>query len=115
MNREQFLARFKELTEQMYETARRKNADYSASDSDPFKNFSMVETIGFASAEQGFLTRITDKFMRVAGFVKNGTLQVVDEKVTDTLIDAANYCLLMVCYLENKEQKNEEEATRDIA
>lgn len=104
MNRTAYLARFKELTEQMYEITRKKNADYTGDSASPFKNFTMVETMGFASTEQGFMTRITDKVMRIAGFVKNGTLQVVDEKVTDTLLDCANYCLLMICYLESKDR-----------
>lgn len=102
MDKDQYLARFKELTEQMYEITRKKNSDYTGDVTAPFKNFTMVETIGFASTEQGFLTRIIDKVMRVASFIKNGTLQVVDEKVTDTLLDCANYCLLMICYLESK-------------
>jgi hypothetical protein len=62
----------------------------------------MVESIGFASTEQGFLTRITDKLMRVSTFVKTGILKVADEKVEDTLLDMANYCLLMICYLRSK-------------
>ena len=86
----------------MYETTKKKNTDYTGGDTQPFKNFEMVEVLGFATTEQGFMTRITDKVMRVAGFVKNGTLQVVDEKVTDTLLDCATYCLLMICYLESK-------------
>ncbi len=104
MNQAEYLGRFKELTEQMYEITRKKNADYTGDVSSPFKNFTMVETIGFASTEQGFMTRITDKIMRIASFVKNGTLEVVDEKVTDTLLDCANYCLLMICYLESKKE-----------
>lgn len=106
MNQEQYLKRFKELIDFMYETTKAKNHDYCGDTSRPFKNFEMVETMGFASTEQGFMTRIIDKVMRVAGFVKNGTLKVVDEKVTDTLIDCANYCLLMVCYLESKQVDN---------
>lgn len=106
MNQAEYLDRFKELTEQMYEITRKKNADYTGDARLPFKNFTMVETIGFASTEQGFMTRITDKVMRVAGFVKNGTLEVIDEKVTDTLLDCANYCLLMICYLESKHDSN---------
>ena len=102
MNQEQYLARFKEITEQMYAITRAKNHDYCGDTNLPFKNFTMVETIGFASTEQGFLTRIIDKVMRVAGFIKNGSLQVVDEKVTDTLLDCANYCILFICYLESK-------------
>lgn len=104
MNQQQYLERFKELTEQMYKITQSKNSDYCGDATLPFKNFTMVETMGFASAEQGFLTRITDKVMRVSSFVKNGILQVSDEKVTDTLLDCANYCLLMICYLESKKQ-----------
>jgi hypothetical protein len=102
MNREQYIAEFEALTKQMLEITKKKNADYTGDDQSPFKNFTMVETMGFATTEQGFCTRLTDKMMRVAGFVKNGTLQVEDEKVEDTLLDAANYCLLFICYLKSK-------------
>lgn len=102
MNREQYLQTFEELTAQMLEVTKKKNSDYTGDDNSPFKNFTMVETIGFASTEQGFMTRITDKVMRVSTFVKNGILQVADEKVEDTLLDCANYCLLMICYLRSK-------------
>lgn len=104
MNREQYLQTFEELTTQMLEITKKKNSDYTGDDSSPFKNFTMVETMGFASTEQGFLTRITDKVMRVSSFVKHGILQVADEKVEDTLLDCANYCLLMICYLRSKRE-----------
>jgi len=102
MNREQYITEFEALTKQMLEITKKKNADYTGDEQSPFKNFTMVETMGFATTEQGFCTRLTDKMMRVAGFVKNGTLQVEDEKVEDTLLDAANYCLLFICYLKSK-------------
>lgn len=102
MTREEYLKEFKGLTEQMYRITEAKNKDYTGDDAHPFKNFEMVETMGFATTEQGFMTRITDKVMRVAGFVKNGTLAVEDEKVEDTLLDMANYALLMICFLRSK-------------
>lgn len=105
MNKEQYLKTFEELTTQMLEITKKKNSDYTGDDSSPFKNFTMVEAIGFASTEQGFLTRITDKVMRISSFVKNGTLQVKDEAVEDTLLDLANYSLLMICYLRSKKDK----------
>ena len=104
MTREQYLKTFEELTAQMLEITKAKNSDYTGDDALPFKNFTMVEEMGFASTEQGFLTRITDKVMRVSSFVKNGTLQVKDEAVEDTLLDCANYCLLMLCYLRSKKR-----------
>lgn len=102
MNKQEYLVEFERLTTEMLAITTKKNSDYTGDDSSPFKNFTMVETMGFATTEQGFCTRITDKVMRIAGFVKNGTLQVEDEKVEDTLLDLANYALLMICYLRSK-------------
>ena len=99
---EQYLADFEELTKKMYEITKAKNSDYCGDVSQPFKNFTMVETMGFATTEQGFCTRLTDKMMRIAGFVNNGTLEVKDESVEDTLLDCANYALLFICYLRSK-------------
>ena len=102
MNQAEYLVEFKALTDKMYEITERKNSDYTGNSDQPFKNFTMVETMGFATTEQGFCTRLTDKLMRVSGFVKNGTLQVKDESVEDTLLDCANYSLLFICYLRSK-------------
>lgn len=102
MNREQYLEEFKKITEQMYGITQRKNSDYTGDNSQPFKNFTMVETMGAATTEQGFFTRMNDKMMRFAGFLKNGTLQVEDEKIEDTLMDLANYSILLICYLRSK-------------
>ena len=99
---DQYLKDFEELTVRMLEITKAKNSDYCGDVSQPFKNFTMVETMGFATTEQGFCTRLTDKMMRIAGFVKNGTLEVKDESVEDTLLDAANYALLFICYLRSK-------------
>ena len=105
--REEYLKDFKELTERMYAITEKKNADYTGDDNEPFKNFTMVEVMGVASTEQGFTTRMIDKLMRVGSFVKNGVLQVADEKVEDTLLDLANYCLLFICYLRSKKNRHE--------
>lgn len=103
MTKEEYLKEFKALTDQMYQITEKKNSDYTGDSSSPFKNFTMVEEMGFATTEQGFMTRITDKVMRISSFVKQGTLKVEDEKVSDTLLDLANYALLMICYLKSKE------------
>jgi len=96
---------FETTTTRMVETMKKKNADYGGAVPDPFSNFVQVETLGIATAEQGFLTRMTDKLCRVASFAKNGELQVKDESVSDTLLDLANYSLLMMAYLESKRVK----------
>lgn len=102
MNKEQYLEEFQKITTQMFEITKAKNSDYTGDTSQPFKNFTMVETMGAATTEQGFFTRMNDKMMRFAGFLKNGTLEVQDEKIEDTLMDLANYSILCICYLRSK-------------
>lgn len=97
-----YLNDFKAITEKMYTVTKAKNSDYTGDATDPFKNFKQVEFMGICSAEQGFLTRMTDKMMRISSFVKNGELQVKDESVTDTLQDLAVYSILMLCYIRSK-------------
>lgn len=102
---EDYLKDFEAITKKMYEVTKAKNTDYCGDNSDPFKNFKQVELMGICSAEQGFLTRMTDKMMRISSFVKNGELQVKDESVTDTLQDLAVYSILMLCYLRSKKER----------
>ncbi len=99
---EQYLKRFKEITEEMIETSKRKNSDYTADSGDAFANFKLIEEMGICSTEAGFLTRMTDKMARLAGLAKGRDVEVKDEKYADTLTDLANYCILLRIYLENK-------------
>ncbi len=78
--------------------SRKKNADYTGGDNDPFANFKAVEVLG-VSTSVGFLTRMMDKMKRISSFVENGQLLVKDESVTDTLQDLANYSALFAGYL----------------
>lgn len=96
------LAQLREYTERMVATAEKKNADYAGASVKPFANFSHVEDLGIATTEQGFLTRMTDKLCRITTFAKKGVLQVSDESVEDTLLDLANYALLMAAYVKAK-------------
>jgi hypothetical protein len=104
MNKDQYLAEFKLITEQMYEITKAKNNDYTNGNDDAFRNFRQVELMGICSAEQGFLTRMVDKMMRISSFVNSGQLLVKDESVTDTLQDLANYSILMLCYIKSKKK-----------
>lgn len=99
-----YLEHFKKITDEMFETTKRKNADYTGDDSDAFKNFTAVElmTGGAVTTEEGFFTRMTDKMMRFGGFIRNGVLKVQDEKIEDTILDLAVYCILFVCYRRSK-------------
>lgn len=83
------------------EISRKKNADYTGGNNDPFSNFTSVEVLGIKT-EHGFLTRMFDKMKRISSFVENGELQVKDESVLDTLNDLANYACLMAGYIQSK-------------
>lgn len=102
MNREQYLAAFEATTQKMLEITKAKNADYSWENAvDAFANFKVVDTIGVATVEQWFITRITDKLLRIVNLTKQEA-HVKDEAIEDTLIDMANYCILMKLYLDSK-------------
>jgi hypothetical protein len=86
------------------EISKKKNADYTGKDDNPFSNFQSVEILGI-STEHGFLTRMMDKFKRIASFVENGELKVKDESVTDTLKDLANYSCLLAGFIKSNNDK----------
>lgn len=101
MTKTQYIEFFRQFTDEMVALTQKKNDDYSAG-TDPFANFTRVEAMGICSAEQGFLTRMTDKFSRISSFVQRGELSVKTESVKDTLMDLAVYSILMAAYLESK-------------
>ena len=106
MNTEQFLKFHQDFTDKCRKIVECKNHDYtSGSKSNAFANFIATEQLGITTTEQGFLTRITDKLMRISTFVNKGTLKVEDEKIDDTLRDLVNYVILMAGYIEFKKNK----------
>ena len=87
--------RFKEITEEMQELCKRKNSDYGASVNDTYKKYGMVS----------YLVRLEDKLNRARNIVLKGNQQVSDERVIDTLMDMANYCILAIIDMENEDEK----------
>lgn len=105
MNREKYLKFHRKICDDMVKLTEAKNRDYCGkSGDDAFANFSRVESLGVCSVEQGFLVRMVDKVCRVASFVDRGELSVKDESVKDTLMDLANYSILLMGYLESKKE-----------
>lgn len=94
-----------EVVLKMNEIVKKKNHDYTGASGDAFANFKVVESMGICSTEQGFLTRMMDKMMRINTFVQKGSLLVADESVEDTLCDLANYSILMLGYIKDKKEK----------
>ncbi len=102
MTREEYLAFHRKCCDLMVVITTAKNADYCGLAKSPFANFEKVEDLGICSTEQGFLTRMMDKFMRINSFVQKGVLEVKDESIEDTLLDLANYSILFAGYIRSK-------------
>lgn len=104
MTHEEYIKYHREMCDKMVDITARKNHDYAGGTNHAFMNFTMVEQLTISSTEQGFLTRMTDKFTRIINFVNSGVLKVADEKIEDTLLDLANYCILMAGYIKSKKE-----------
>jgi hypothetical protein len=103
MTGNQFINYHAEVVKKMNDIVKVKNTDYSGGgDSDAFNNFTMVEKKGVCSTEAGFLVRMEDKMMRINNLIKNGGAAVKDESIRDTLMDLANYSILMMGYIDSK-------------
>lgn len=94
MTREEYLAEFKNTTDRMLAITTKKNNDYGGS-TDPFKNFRDFE-------ELGFLVRMSDKFARLKTAIVEKRKFEVDESIEDTILDLANYSILLLCYMKAK-------------
>lgn len=80
------------LTNHLNETYRRKNKDYG----DAFGK--THEKYGAVSG----LTRMSDKFYRIEELILSGEQLVDDESVLDTLLDLANYSLMLYMELDKE-------------
>lgn len=90
--------RFKEITSDMAETYNRKNSDYGDSFGQSIREFGFVAGV----------VRISDKFNRLKSLLSGKEQKVNDESVQDTLLDMANYCIMLKMELENGQgTKNE--------
>jgi hypothetical protein len=75
-----------------------KDSDYSATGL-PMGNLRKCEDAGI-DAWRGCLVRIGDKMSRLENFLKEKEYLVISEKAEDTVIDLANYAILMACLIE---------------
>jgi len=91
------LASFKDVLDEMYEVAKKKNADYTGG-GDPFANFKLSPAYG-VPVSRGFLVRMSDKMSRVSALIDKDPA-VTGESISDSLLDLANYAILMRLYME---------------
>lgn len=98
-DKEHFKKQFKKTLDDMYAIMEKKNSDYTKTD--PFWNFKLVETLGVTTVEKWILVRMADKMSRISTLIDQDAL-VIDEAISDTLIDLANYSVILKLYLESK-------------
>lgn len=80
---------FVKLTEQMIDIQSKKGMDYGE-ETDGLRNLRR-------RGVHGVVARIGDKLSRLESLTQPGrTAQVVGESLDDTLLDMANYCLLLI-------------------
>ena len=92
------------LLDEMKQMHEQKNAGYSGESSDSWSNFRKSELFGVTPFE-GCMVRLSDKFTRVANLSRNPKLDMVGEKITDTLMDLASYALIGICLYNEQEKK----------
>ena len=83
---------FEEILETMLSTYKAKNADYGNSFDKTLNEFGLVASV----------VRINDKMERIKSLIKSDA-KVLDEKIDDTLLDMANYAVLTLLWLRNKD------------
>lgn len=114
-----------ELTERLYAILEKKNADYSPAD-DAFYNFENSAIEVGMTVEDTTKVRIMDKISRFKNLMKkSGKAEVVDESLTDTIMDTINYMIITAIYIDatpvseedpmdNPRQLNEEETNKAL-
>lgn len=114
MNNQEYLTEFRNTVSRMVEITTAKNHDYCASSKgtgderyyDAFANFGLVEKLGIASKEKAVLVRMSDKMSRICSLLDREGM-VADEKIEDTLIDLANYAIILKIMLTAKKQASQ--------
>jgi hypothetical protein len=99
---EKFLEAFDRMVAEASAIVRTKNADYGTS-KEPFSNFLGSELLAGVPVERGMLVRMSDKFIRIRNLMDRPA--ATDESVRDTLIDLANYALILAIWLEGQRDK----------
>lgn len=88
--------RFTELTQKMIELQSKKGQDYGE-DNDGLRNLRR-------RGQTGVVARMGDKLARLEALVGKRD-PVVEESIEDTLLDLANYCLLLIILREDEVSK----------
>ncbi len=103
-----FLEYHAKMCATLRKVTKKKNSDYTGGiEGDPFANFKQIKNLIEIPniVEIGILTRMSDKMSRIGSFIKQGVLHVEDETIHDTLLDLANYPILLSAFIYSESQK----------
>lgn len=94
MSLEERVKRHKEIVEELNRVYEQKNTDYGDSFAESVREFGIVAA----------LTRISDKYNRFKRLSLGNRNLVGDESIRDTLLDMANYCIMLSMILEEEQE-----------
>lgn len=89
--------KMKDLTNQMLKIYVEKNSDYGDSFSKSYKEFGIIAPV----------VRMNDKMERIKQLSKSEDIKVKDESLKDTLIDIANYALMLAVEMGTESEKKD--------
>lgn len=95
MNLQERVKRHQEIVEELNRVYEQKNTDYGDSFAESVREFGIVAA----------LTRISDKYNRFKRLALGNRNLVGDESIRDTLLDMANYCIMLSMILEKDEEQ----------
>lgn len=93
MSNEEKINLHKEYLDRLHNLYKSKNSDYGDSVHQTYLKYGITS----------FLVRVEDKINRVKSLTSKNTQEVLDEKLEDTLLDAANYLILAAIELRCKD------------
>lgn len=94
MSLQERVKRHKEIVEELNRVYEQKNTDYGDSFAESVREFGIVAA----------LTRISDKYNRFKRLALGNRNLVGDESIRDTLLDMANYCIMLSMILEEEQE-----------
>lgn len=103
MTQEEQIKHFEVITTQMKETLFKKGNDYS--NKDRLSNFKLAGAICGLKAEQNCLSLIATKVARL-GVLLNSDKEPNNESVQDSVLDLANYSILLSMILKSTTSNN---------
>lgn len=106
MNTDDVLKIHEGLCEHAQALMRKKQADYTSGEDQPFRNFQLGPLLGVGNVQQGIFIRFLDKVSRLSTYMTRGKFQV-NESLQDTIVDAINYLVLLKASVILEEAKSE--------